>query len=93
MGVYVVERFLVGWSHDDVQHLVTRLEAAESLLAEHQVRHLGSVVIPVDETCLSIFEAPDPANVLAADERCSMPSGRVLAAVAHLGHATPSVVS
>ncbi len=83
MGTYLVERFLVGWSTDEVTSLVQRLDAVAPLLAEHGVRHVESIVIAADETCLSLFEAPDAASVQTANKSCELPFGRVLDATTH----------
>lgn len=83
MDVFVVERFLVGWSPDEVDDLVRRLDDLGPQLARLGARHLESIVIPSDETCLSVFEAPDAERVAAANEFCALPTGRVLCAVAH----------
>ena len=81
MGVFIVERFLVDWSADDVDALLHRLDDVGAQLAEHGVRHLGSIVIAADEACLSLFEGPDAGAVLVANRECSLPTGRVLDAV------------
>ena len=83
MGTFLVERFLVGWSADEVTSLVQRLDAAAPQLAEHGVRHVESIVIPADETFLSLFEAPDAASVSTANRSCELPFGRVLLATTH----------
>jgi hypothetical protein len=83
MEMFVVERFLVDWSVDEIDALVHRINEAASRLAEHGVRHLESIFITADETCLSLFEGPDANAVLAANRRCSLPTGRVLGAVTH----------
>ena len=83
VGTYLVERFLVGWSQDEVALLVQRLDAEASRFAEHGVRHVESIVIAADETCLCLFEAPDEASVLTANRSCELPVGRVLRAETH----------
>lgn len=83
MDVFVVERFLVGWSPGEIDELLRRLDAAGPSMAAHGVRHIESIVIPADETCLSVFAGPDPGAVRAANDACDLPSGRVLGAVTH----------
>jgi hypothetical protein len=80
MGVYAVERFLVGWSAEDVDGLLRRLGDATAELDAHGVRHLESIVIPTDETCLSMFVGPDADTVGRANEALGLPFGRILAA-------------
>jgi hypothetical protein len=84
--VFVVERFLVGWSADEVEDLVHRLDDAGPRLAEQGVRHLDSIVIPGDETCLSVFAGPDADTVRSANVELALPVGRVLAATSQAGH-------
>lgn len=85
MDVFVVERFLVGWSPGEVAALVERLEAVGPELERHGVRHLESIVIPTDETCLSLFSAPDPGVVRLANDACDLPTDRVVGATTHGG--------
>jgi peptidoglycan/xylan/chitin deacetylase (PgdA/CDA1 family) len=80
MGVYAVERFLVGWSAEEVEGLLRRLGDATAELGAHGVRHLESIVIPTDETCLSMFGGPDADTVGRANEALGLPFGRILAA-------------
>jgi hypothetical protein len=80
MGIYVVERFLVGWSPDEVDALVRRLTSSAAELGAHGVCHLESIVIPTDETCLSMFGGPDADSIRHANEALGLPFGRILAA-------------
>jgi hypothetical protein len=80
MGVYAVERFLVGWSTEEVEGLLRRLGDATAELDAHGVRHLESIVIPTDETCLSMFGGPDADTVGQANQALGLPFGRILAA-------------
>lgn len=79
MGLFMVERYLVGWSEAEVQALVRRTGELAGVFETAGVRHVGSVYIPVDETCLCLFEAADAARVSAVNERCALPFGRVVA--------------
>jgi len=81
MKVYVVERFLVGWSADEVHALMDSLDADGPQFAQHGVRHIETIHIPGDETCLSVFAGPDLEAVRAANDDCDLPVGRVLEAV------------
>jgi hypothetical protein len=83
MDVFVVERFLVGWSVDEVDELVRRIDAAAPQFETQMVRHLESIVIPTDETCLSMFTGPDATAVRRANEAAQLPVGRILAANTH----------
>jgi len=79
MGVFVVERYLAGWSPEAMRGLVLRVEQARPLLAAHGVRHRESVVLHEDETCLCVFEGPDATTVRRANDLAGLPVDRVVA--------------
>lgn len=83
MDVFVVERFLVGWSATEVDALIGRLEEAAPKLAQLGVSHVESIYIPDDETCLSLFVGPNADTVRSANEECDLPTGRTLGAIMH----------
>ena len=43
-------------------------------------RHLGTVVIAAEQTCLSVFEADDAADVAAAIAAAGLPLDRIVEA-------------
>jgi hypothetical protein len=43
-------------------------------------RHIGTVVIAAEETCLSVFEAADARSVAAATEATGRPADRIVEA-------------
>lgn len=43
-------------------------------------RHIGTVVISTEQTCLSVFEATDVATVTAATEAAGLPADRIVEA-------------
>ncbi len=43
-------------------------------------RHIGTVVIAAEETCLSVFEAADARSVAAATESVGLPADRIVEA-------------
>lgn len=79
MGMFVVERYLAGWPADQLREVVREVERAAELLAVDGVRHLRSVVLPGDETCLCVFEGPDAEAVRRANHRAGLPVDRVVA--------------
>jgi len=79
--IFVVERNLVGWTDDEIDEMERRCGESNSEFTERGVRHVESIVIPGDETCLAVFEGPDAETVRDANEACRLPTGRVLAAV------------
>lgn len=74
----MVERYLVGWSADEVHELIERTNELASVLADDQVRHVASVYIEADETCLCLFDGPDSERVQAVNERHQLPFGRIV---------------
>jgi hypothetical protein len=83
MDVYVVERFLVDWSDAEVDDLIDRCAAAHEAFARRGVRLVQSILLPADETCLSVFTGPDAATVLEVDAEAGLPAGRLVAGVTH----------
>ena len=41
-------------------------------------RHIGTVIIAAEETCLSVFEAADTRSVAAATEAAGLPADRIV---------------
>ena len=78
MSVFMVERYLVGWTPDEVHELIERTNELAAALADDQVRHVASVYIEADETCLCLFDGPDCERVQAVNERHSLPFGRIV---------------
>lgn len=78
VGVFVVERYLAGWPPEAMRGLVLRVERARAVLAGEGVRHVESVVLPDDETCLCLFEGPDEAAVRRANTLAGLPLDRVV---------------
>jgi hypothetical protein len=76
--VFVVERYLVGWTADDIRGVAARLNEIDELLAPYGVRYLKSVMLTADETCLCIFEGPDEPSVRAANAAAGLPVDRVV---------------
>lgn len=81
--IFVVERYLAGWTGEEIDELEQRCDEFSSEFIARGVRHVESIVIPGDETCLSVFEGPDAETVRDANEACLLPTGRVLPAVFH----------
>jgi hypothetical protein len=81
--IFVVERYLAGWTGEQIGELERRCDDSNAEFAERGVRHVESIVIPGDETCLSLFDGPDAETVRDANQACGLPTGRVLPAVFH----------
>ena len=81
---FLVERYLPGLRGDELGSFVARLEAATAeLRAEgRNVRWLGSISVPEEETCLCLFRACARVDVQEANRRAGAPFERVVPAVA-----------
>jgi hypothetical protein len=80
---FVVERNLVGWTGEEIDDLERRCAESSTVFADRGVRHVESITIPGDESCLAVFEGPDAETVRDVNEACLLPTGRVLPAVFH----------
>jgi hypothetical protein len=80
MERFVVERHLVGWMPGEVDDLLEQIERARPAMAAVGVHYLGSVVLPTDEICFDLFDAPDTESLAAANERHRLPADRMLPA-------------
>jgi len=74
MTFYLVERYLPSMGLPEVAQATGRLPG------DHGVRHLWTVLIPGEDTCLSLFEAPDSGAVRLANERAAFPLDRIVEA-------------
>lgn len=77
---YVVERYLTGWSGDEVTGLLARLDALGPRFTEQGVHYLHSIVLTSDETCLSVFRALDPERLRVANTEAGLPTDRIVGA-------------
>jgi hypothetical protein len=71
---FLVERYLPSIASGDVERVTQRLD----VLAGAYVRHVLTLVVLGEETCLSIFEAPDPAAVRDLNERAGFDLDRIV---------------
>jgi hypothetical protein len=85
MDVFLVERFVVGWSAEEIVALIRDLAAAEQVLTSYGVRHVESIVVAEDETVFSVMAGPDGATVRRANDACELPAHRVLKALTYQG--------
>ena len=85
----VVQRIFDGLTGNDIEEIEQRCHAFGPEFARRGVRHVESIVIPGDDTCLSVFEGPDAETVRAANTACQLPTGRVLAALLHSTDSDP----
>jgi hypothetical protein len=80
MGTYVVERYLTGWSQDEVGALLIRLDELDALFEKRCVHYLNSIVLDADEVCLSVFAGADAESVRQTNDELGLPTDRVVAA-------------
>ncbi|HXH87000.1 MAG TPA: nickel-binding protein [Gaiellaceae bacterium] len=75
MPVFLVERYAAG---DQIGGLDGRLAGATE---GSEVRWLASIVLPGEDACLCLFEAPSAAEVIAVNLRAGAGLDRVVEAV------------
>jgi len=80
---FVAERYISAANPEQAH-----LDAARASVASQEqtecgaaVRYLGSTLIPSDETCFSLFEAPSAEDVRRLLEHASLPYDRVVEAL------------
>lgn len=71
---FLVERYIPSISSGSVEPALLRLRQA----APGSVRHLCSVLVADEETCLSVFEAADAGAVEAANGRARFQLDRIV---------------
>lgn len=74
MAFYLVERYVPSMTTAELAAAMARLGA----LSDDAVRHVWTIVVRDEDTCLSVFEGPDAAAVEAANARASFPLDRVV---------------
>ena len=74
MRVFLVERYVPSVERSELTSASTRL----SDVCGGDVRHVTTLVIETDETCLSLIEAPDAAAVECLNERAGFPFDRIV---------------
>jgi uncharacterized protein DUF4242 len=85
MGFYLAERYVPSMTAADVGAAIDRLDRA---VADEPVRHVLSVLVHGEDTCLSIFEAPDPRAIERVTVRAGFPLDRIVEATAYPGGRT-----
>jgi hypothetical protein len=74
VAFYLVERYVPSLSAAELVAAMARLDD----LPEPGVRHVWTILVADEDTCLSVFEGPDPATVEAANRRASFPLDRIV---------------
>lgn len=74
MAFYLVERYVPSMTVADLAAAVTRVDE----LPSKDVRHLWTILVEAEDTCLSVFEGPDAKAVEEANARASFQLDRVV---------------
>lgn len=77
MRLYLVERYTPSLSPEQIATTVGRLSALDAA----DVSHLWTVLIPGEETCLSLFAAGSAAAVAEVNLRAGFSFTRIIGAV------------
>jgi muconolactone delta-isomerase len=75
MTLFLVERYIPSLSEQELAADVARLGELPA-----GVRHLWTTLVSAEETCLSLFEAPDQETLEAAATRVRFPFDRIVEA-------------
>jgi Protein of unknown function (DUF4242) len=82
MPVFLVESYLPGSANALEQAPASARRVAELAAREGiAVRHVRTTLVPADETCLHLFEAPSAAVMGAAAARAGLACDRIVEAL------------
>jgi hypothetical protein len=73
VAFYLVERYVPSMPAADIREALARISAPQD-----EVRHLWTVLVRAEDTCLSVFEASDVEAVVRATARAGFPCDRVV---------------
>ena len=73
MAFYLVERYVPSMPAADIHAAIARISVPHA-----QVRHLWTILVRAEDTCLSVFEASDAEAVVQANVRAGFPFDRVV---------------
>ena len=73
MAFYLVERYVPSMPAADIHAAIARINVPQA-----QVRHLWTILVRADDTCLSVFEASNVEAVVQATARAGFPFDRVV---------------
>ena len=86
LETFLVERYWPGVDLATLRAALPRLEAAARAMSAEgrQVRHVGSILMPLDEVVFTLIAAGDESLVRQLNERADLPVDRIAAAIALL---------
>lgn len=73
MAFYLVERYVPSMPVADIHAAIARINVPKA-----QVRHVWTILVRAEDTCLSVFEASDVEAVVHANARAGFPFDRVV---------------
>jgi hypothetical protein len=73
VAFYLVERYVPSMPAVDIQAAIARIDAPQA-----EVRHVWTILVRDEDTCLSVFEAPNVEAVVQAIARVGFPFDRVV---------------
>ena len=73
MAFYLVERYVPSMASADLQAAIARIDVPHAA-----VRHLWTILVRPEDTCLSVFEAPNLEAVIQANTRAGFEFDRVV---------------
>lgn len=71
---FLVERYVPSWSDEALEAATLRLDAE---CVEGDVGHLLTLVVPAEDTCLSLFQAAGEAAIAAVHRAAELPVDRI----------------
>jgi len=73
VAFYLVERYVPSMPAADIYAALARIDAPHD-----RVRHLWTILVRAEDTCLSVFEASDVEAVVQATARAGFPFDRIV---------------
>ena len=73
MAFYLVERYVPSMTASDLQAAIGRVEELHG-----PVRHVWTILVANEDTCLSVFEGPDAGAVEDANVRAAFRVDRIV---------------
>jgi hypothetical protein len=73
VAFYLVERYVPSMPAADIEAAIARID-----LPQAEVRHVWTILVREEDTCLSVFEASNVEAVVQANARAGLPFDRVV---------------
>ena len=87
MAFYLAERYVPSMGPEEVAGAIGRIDEAA---AGGPVRHVLSVLVHGEDTCLTILEAPDAGSIGQVTDRAGFRPDRIVEVTAYPGPALPA---